>query len=321
MTLFLSLYCSGWRQYSSISLSLPFTKLKHMAEPSIESPLRTRPNYFYAILSVALVLFLLGLFGMIAIQANQLIRVFKERINVLIELQEGTDTETISNLQARLEKSRFTKAGTVTFISREAAARDMAETFGEDFLKLDLPNPFYDIITFNLRAEYVQTDSLQRIRAGIMRDPYVTGVYYQENLVEEIGGNINRIGLISLVAGLFFIVVAVTLIHNTIRLALYANRFIIRNMELVGASWDFISRPYLLRSLRHGLLSATIAIGVLILLLSWAQSRLPELKQIEDLTGLVLLFAALIILGVFINMASTYYVVRKYLRMREDDLY
>lgn len=292
-----------------------------MAEPRIESSLRTRPNYFYAILSVALVLFLLGLFGLIAIQANQLVRVFKERINVLIELQEGTDTESIANLQARLEKSRFTKANTVTFISREEAAKDMAETFGEDFLKLDLPNPFYDILTFNLNAEYVQTDSIKRIRAGIARDPNVSGVYYQETLVDEVGGNINRIGLISLVAGLFFIVVAVTLIHNTIRLALYANRFIIRNMELVGASWEFISRPYLIRSLRHGLLSAAIAIGALILLLGWAQNRLPELRQIEDLTGFILLFAGLVVLGVLINMASTYYVVRKYLRMREDDLY
>lgn len=292
-----------------------------MAVPSTESPLRTRPNYFYAILSVALVLFLLGLFGLIAIQANQLIKAFKERINVLVELQEGTDTETIANLQARLEKSRFSKSGTVAFISREEAAQEMAETFGEDFLKLDLPNPFYDIVTFNLKAEYVHTDSLKRIQAGIARDPYVTGVYYQETLVDEVGGNINRIGLISLVAGLFFIVVAVTLIHNTIRLALYSNRFIIRNMELVGASWEFISRPYLIRALRHGLLSAAIAIGILILLLGWAQSRLPELQQIEDLTGFILLFAGLIILGIIINMASTYYVVRKYLRMREDDLY
>jgi cell division transport system permease protein len=162
---------------------------------------------------------------------------------------------------------------------------------------------------------------MERIKAGIARDPYVTGVYYQENLVDEVGGNVNRAGWISLVAALFFVIVAVTLIHNTIRLSLYANRFIIRNMELVGASWEFISRPYLIRALRHGLLSAAIAIGILILLLSWAQNRFPELKQIEDLTGFILLFAGLILTGILINMASTYYVVRKYLRMREDDLY
>lgn len=292
-----------------------------MAESNIGSPLRARPNYFYAILSVALVLFLLGLFGLIAIQANRLVTLFKERLTVLLELQEGTETEAITRLQQRLEGSYFVKPASVTFVSREEAAQDMAKSFGEDFLKLDLPNPFYDIITFNLQAEYVQTDSLRRIRTRLQQEPAVTGVYYQETLVEEIGGNVNRIGLISLVAGLFFIVVAVTLIHNTIRLALYANRFIIRNMELVGASWEFISRPYLIRALRHGLLSAAIAIGALILLLSWAQNRLPELEQVQDLTGFVLLFVALIILGVFINMASTYYVVRKYLRMREDDLY
>lgn len=292
-----------------------------MAEASMESPLRARPNYFYAILSVSLVLFLLGLFGLIAIQANRLVTLFKERINVLAELQDGTETDAIDRLKTRLENSYFVKPNSVAFISREEAAKDMAESFGEDFLKLDLPNPFYDVITFNLQAEYVQTDSLRRIRRRLEQEPAITGVYYQETLVEEIGGNISRIGLISLVAGLFFIVVAVTLIHNTIRLALYANRFIIRNMELVGASWEFISRPYLLRSLRHGLLSAAIAIGALILLLSWAQSRLPELQQIEDVPGFSFLFAGLILLGVLINSASTYYVVRKYLRMREDDLY
>lgn len=292
-----------------------------MAGQAVDSPLRTRPNYFYAVLSVALVLFLLGLFGLIAIQANRLVTVFKEKINVLVEIQEGTDTETIANLQSKLENSHFTKTSSIDFISREEAAKDMADSFGEDFLKLDLPNPFYDIITFNVQADYVQTDSLKRIRAGLIKETAVTGVYYQETLVEEVGGNISRIGLISLVAGLFFIVVAVTLIHNTIRLALYANRFIIRNMELVGASWEFISRPYLLRSFRHSLLSAAIAIGALILLLGWAQNKLPELQQIEDITGFILLFIGLTIVGVLINMASTYYVVRKYLRMREDDLY
>lgn len=292
-----------------------------MAEQKMESRIRTRPNYFYAVLSVALVLFLLGLFGLIAIQANRLVRVFKERINVLVELQEGTDTEAISRLQFRLESSHFIKQESVAFVSREEAARDMVETFGEDFLKLDLPNPFHDILTFNVRADYVHPDSLERIRVRLEKEPIVSGVHYQETLVEEVGGNINRVGLIALVAGLFFIGVAVTLIHNTIRLALYSNRFIIRNMELVGASWEFISRPYLLRSLRHGLLSAAIAIGGLILLLTWAQNRLPDLKQVEDITGFIVLFAVLVVLGVVISMASTYYVVRKYLKMREDDLY
>lgn len=292
-----------------------------MADPSNVPNVRTRPNYFYAVLSVALVLFLLGFFGLIAIQANRLVKVFKERINVLLEIEEGTDSEAIARLQDRLENSSFIKPGTVAFISKEDAAEDMSSTFGEDFLKLDLPNPFYDVITFNLQAGYVQTDSLQRIRLSLENEPAVSGVYYQETLVEEVSGNINRIGLISLVAGLFFIVVAVTLIHNTIRLALYANRFLIRNMELVGASWEFISRPYLQRAFRHGLLSAAIAIGVLILLISWAQQMLPDLNQVEDITGFTLLFIGLTIAGVLINVASTYYVVRKYLRMREDDLY
>lgn len=282
---------------------------------------RTKPNYLYVILSVALVLFLLGFFGLMLLHANRLVRVFKERVNLMAEMREGTDTEAIAAIQEKIARSPFTKAGSVTFVSKEEAARLMSEDFGEDFLKLDLPNPFFDVITFNVKASYVNRDSLERIREQLLGESAVADVYFQESLVDNVSGNIHRIGLFALGLGIFFIVVAITLIHNTIRLALFANRFLIKNMELVGASWSFISRPFLVRALRHGILSAALAVSALILFLNWAQTRLPELRSIEDMTGFILLFSGLIILGMLISIGSTYYVVRKYLSLRMDDLY
>lgn len=282
---------------------------------------RNKPNYVYSIISIALVLFLTGFFCMILLQAQRLIVVFKERVNILIELQEDNTSEEKEQLQAFLAQSDFIKEGSVRYISRDEAARIMQEEFGEDFLKLDLPNPFYDIYSFNVKANYMQADSLLQLQSEISALPYVKDVYYQENLISEVANNVRRIGYLALGLGLFFIFVAITLIHNTVRLALYANRFLIKNMELVGASWEFISRPYLIRAAIHGLISSVIAIAGLTFLLMGLERLLPELRAISDTFSLVLLYAGLIVLGIMINTASTYAVVKKYLRMRLDDLF
>ena len=282
---------------------------------------RNKPNYIYSIISIALVLFLTGFFCMILLQAQRLIIVFKERVNILIELKEDHTSEDKDLLQAYLTESAFLKENSVQYISREEAARMMQEEFGEDFLKLDLPNPFYDLYSFNVKADYMQADSLEQIQTSLKALSYTKDVYYQENLINEVANNIKRIGYIALGMGLFFIFVAITLIHNTVRLALYANRFLIKNMELVGASWEFISRPYLIRAALHGLISSVVAIGGLTLVLMGMESMLPELRSISGTFSLVLLYTGLIILGILINTISTYAVVNKYLRMRLDDLF
>jgi len=282
---------------------------------------KTKPNYFYAIISVALVLFLLGFFGLLLLQANSFVKLFKEQVNLIIELEEGTSDNAVEQLTTFLEKKPFLKPASIQFISKEEGATMLREEFGEDFLKLDLPNPLYDVVTFNVKAAYLQQDSLQMIRSEVMRHTYVSDMFYQESLVDDIIQNLEKIGYIALGVGLFFIVIAVALIHNTIRLALYANRFLIKNMELVGASWSFISRPYLLRSVKHGLLSAGIAIAVLTGLLWWANSEFQELRTLDNTVSIVILFIVLALSGILISTLSTYYVVHRYLKMRMDDLY
>jgi len=292
-----------------------------MSNYTEKTPSRSRPNYLYAIISVSLVLFLLGFCGLVMISAQRLVAAFKERVNVLVELQETATPEVVATLQSGLEETTFVKTGSIQFISKEEAAKSMAEAFGEDFSKLDMPNPYRDMISFNVKASFVGADSLDRIRRAILNEPGVAEVFYQENVVDNIAGNIGRFAYTALAICMFFILIAIVLIHNTVRLALYANRFLIKNMELVGASWEFISKPYLQRAIWHGFLSGLLAIGALILLVFWVQKDLPELKNLQDIYSFALLFATLIILGILINTASTYFVVRKYLKMRVDDLY
>jgi cell division transport system permease protein len=282
-----------------------------------------KPNYFYAIFSVALVLFLLGFFGLVLLYSQSLVKTLKEQMKVLVELKENATEDHIIAIDHRLRKLPTIKEESVTFVSKEDAAKfmDEQEGFNEDISKLDLANPYLDAFTFQVKAECMQIDSLDALRSVIRKDSMVNNVYYQETLVDDIAFNVERIAYFALGIGVFFILVAFSLIHNTIRLAMYSNRFLIKNMELVGASWEFISRPYLFRSLWNGMVSGLFAIGLLSLIIFLANQKLPELKAIQNYTNFASLFAALLLTGILINWLSTYYVVNKYLRMRVDDLY
>ncbi len=285
------------------------------------SPRRSRPNYLYSIISVALVLFLLGFFGLLLLHGRQLVRVAKENVNILIELDDLITSQQVDQLEGYLQRAPFTKTGSVSFIDREAAAEMMQEAFGEDFLLLDLPNPFFDLFSFNVRSDYLQSDSLRTIRTALMAQPGVSEIYYQENLIEEVGGNLNRLAYIALALGVFFLFVATTLIHNTIRLALYSNRFLIKNMQLVGATWGFISRPYLWLSLSHGFFAGVLAIAGLTGFIFWIRAELPEISILQQPLQFFYLFTGLLLLGLVLYFFSTWLVVNKYLKMRVDDLY
>jgi len=292
-----------------------------MVEGSSNMIGRTKPNYLYSIISVALVLFVLGFFALAAFNARQLVQNLKERVNLIVELQPEVQEQEIEEVRRWIEQSWFARENSVVFTSKEQAAEMMREDFGEDFLKLDLPNPLYDVITFNVRAAYLEPDSLKRIRTLLIERAGVLDVYYQEGLINEVARNFRSLSFIAIGLLAFFVLISMALIHNTVRLALYANRFLIKNMELVGASWEFISHPYVRRGAWHGLLSGLIASVALLLLFLWVQSDIPGLQNLFDWAGMGILFLLLLALGMAINTLSTYYVVRRYLKMRVDDLY
>ena len=282
---------------------------------------RTKPNYWYAIVSMAMVLFLLGFFGLLLLQTQRLVDVFKERINILVELNPRVDSTEINSLLTDLKTAEYTKRETIQYISKEEAMQSLQADFGEDFLALDLPNPLYDVITFNIQSEFMESTLLNQLKNNFKARNYVNDVYYQEGLVNVIAKNVKKLGWFALGFSGLFLIVAVTLIHNTIRLALYANRFLIKNMELVGASWSFISRPYIKKSIWHGVLSALLAIAGLVLVLLLAQREIVEFNIFQDIPKTLILFLVLLLLGILINGASTWFVINKYLKMRLDDLY
>jgi len=280
------------------------------------------PNQVYVVFSLALVLFLLGLVGLWTFQASYLTRQLQENLDIIVELEpEHTEMQRIKLMDA-LKAAEYHKSGSkITFISKADALEDMGEDLREDLDDLGLNNPLLDVVTFNVPLEEMRKDRLATIAADVQAMPGVSGVFYQENFVDRIAANARRMGYILLgLAGLFALVAGL-LIHNTVRLSLYANRFTIKTQELVGASWGFISRPYLWRAIGQGLLSGLLAVTAVAGLLLWLDTVLPELQLLGQPMPLLYLAGGLLLLGVVINFLSHYVVVRRYLRLRLDDLY
>ena len=281
---------------------------------------KTKPNYFYSIVSVALVLFLFGFFAVLVLYAQQFISRSKENINIMVEIKRDTPKTQIKALKELIEAQPYVRKGTVSFTTKETAAESMKEELG-DFNKYGFQNPFYDVLNFNINAEQLNEHTLLSMKTELRGQDIVSDVYYQEGLVVDIEKNVMKAGYFILGLGALFLLVAVTLIHNTIKLALYANRFLIKNMQLVGASWSFISRPYLWKSIKNGFWSAFIASFSIISLVYLAQLDLVDLSALRVTNGLLILTLGLFVIGILITFLSTYFVVNKYLQMRVDDLY
>ncbi len=282
---------------------------------------RNKPTYFYAIISVALVLFILGFFALTALHGRKLVTLFKEKVDIWLELEPGAAESDVKRIIAEIRQYPFVKKESISFLTREQAAAAMKEELGDKSLLEDNPDILRDVLRFNVRAEFFDSDSLAGWRDQLRRDSLVADLYFEAANTGNVGENIQKLGLIALVLGFLLIFAAVTLIHNTIRLALFSNRFLIKNQELVGASWSFISRPYIRRGILNGLFSAAVAIAALIVALWWLYALMPELSQLQDLNGILMIFVGLIAMGVLISGSSTYFVVNKFLRMRVDDLY
>ncbi len=280
-----------------------------------------KPNYFYTIVSVTLVLFLLGLFGILVVQGQQMLRLLQEQVEIIVELKEESTPEQLDSLKTHLAATEYFKASSTKFINKAEGAAMMQKEFGQDFGKLDMANPLYDVLIFNVKSDWMDADSMSLVKEDLKQIPYVNDVYYQESVTESIASNLKKISIWIFGLGLFFILVAVALILNTVRLALYSNRFLIKNMELVGASWGFISKPYLKRSFWQGLLCGLLAVIGLSSLLYLIFRDVPDMHSAINFPGVAVVFLALFVLGFLIMLTSTYYVVKKYLRMRVDDLY
>ncbi len=280
---------------------------------------KSKPSYIYAIIGVSLVLFLLGTLGWLVINGRALSRVFKEDIQVEVILHDNTRPEMIDKMKAVFDTQPFVKKSEV--ITKEEAAKRFIADGGENFTELLAFNPLYSSIILNLRSAYVNKDSLEKIKAFALQSNIVREVSYPNVVVDKMNSNFRKIGIILGAISLVLFVVVVILIDNTVRLAMFSNRFLIKTMQMVGATRKFITRPFDKKAIINGLISGIIAITGLWLVISFAEAQLPSLKALHEPVLLLALMLGMLILGILISLFSTHRSVVKYLKLHVDDLY
>jgi cell division transport system permease protein len=234
-------------------------------------------------------------------------------------LNDNVKEADIAKMQKTLDASEYVKS--TEFITKEEAAARLQKDLGEDFIDFLGFNPLLSSINVHLKAEYANADSLAWIEKDMLDTHLVKEVIYQKSLVSMINENVQKISLVILGFSSLLMIIALALINNTIRLSIYSKRFIIKTMQLVGATQGFIRRPFVMNGIKHGVFGAIIAILMLVGLLYFAQRQMPELIELQDQNMLATLFGIVIILGIIISWISTSLAVRKYLRLKSDDLY
>ena len=280
---------------------------------------KSKPSYVYAIIGVSLVLFLLGTLGWLVINGRGLTRSFKEDIEVQIILHDNTRPEMADKLKAVLEGQPFTRSAAIT--TKEEAAKDFEKEWGEDFTQLLDFNPLYTSINLKLYSGYVNQDSLAKIEQFVKQSNIVREVSYPTGVVEKMNANFRKIGIILGGISLLLFIVVIILIDNTVRLAMFSNRFLIKTMQMVGATRWFITKPFDRRAILNGLISGLLAVIGLWLVISFAENQLPSLRALHEPTLLIILMTGMIVLGILISLMSTHRSVIKYLKMHVDDLY
>lgn len=280
---------------------------------------KLQSSYLTTIVSITLVLFMLGLLGLILLNSKKLGDHVRENIGFSIIMNPGVKEARIMELKKTLDASDFVKY--TEYITPEEAAEELQQELGEDFIGFLGFNPLLPSIDLRLNAQYANIDSLKVIEAHLLENTDIKEVYYQESLVEMINKNVRRISFFILIFSFLLLIIAMALINNTIRLSVYSKRFLIRSMQLVGATKSFIRTPFLLTGILHGLLAALLASSALVGILYFLLQQIPELVTINDFKSLAVLFAFVVLTGVLITWLSNLSAVNKYLKAKPDELY
>ncbi|MBO9152435.1 cell division protein FtsX [Chitinophaga sp. GCM10012297] len=290
-----------------------------MAQSGKSSAKKSKPSYIYSIIGVTLVLILLGVLGLFMINARNLSRYFKESIELQVFLRETVKDQQAILLKDSLAVLPFVKQ--IEYVSKDMAAERFKKENPEENFAILGYNPLDASIDITLYERYVHPDSLKMIEDHIKNRVAVRELNYPKTLVTQVLDKAQKIGMVLLVISIVMAIVVLFLIDNTIRLAMYSNRFLIKTMQMVGATRWFIAKPFDMRSIINGAISAVLAIAGLIALMYTAESALPELKGMRDYWMTGLLFLGLIAIGIVISLLSTHRAVMKYLKLKLDDLY
>ncbi|MDR1347890.1 MAG: permease-like cell division protein FtsX [Prevotellaceae bacterium] len=280
---------------------------------------RLHSSYLSSIISMSLVLFLLGMAGLFYINANQVTKYFRDSIYIDVYLNDGLKESDISQFRKQVDIMPYTRE--TKYISKEDAAKNFEKEMGKDFLTILDGNPLPESIEIWISATYSSIDSISVIQQQLESMYQVESVKYEKSILSLVNSNINKINLIMAVFILLLLFVSIVLINHTIRLSVYAKRFAIHTMKLVGATRYFISKPFLFQSVLRGIISGLIAIIILHVTIYALQSEFSDIIEFADTETMLVLLFGILLLGIGINYVSTYFAVRKYIRIDFDKLY
>jgi cell division transport system permease protein len=283
------------------------------------SKARLRSSYVTLVASVSLVLFLLGVLGFVLINARELADYFRESLSFSVMLDDAAKEADVRMLQKDLDAKPYVKS--TKYISKDEAAVKMKDELGEDFINFLGDNPLPPSIDVYLFAGYTSPDSVAKIEKYVHEYPFVKEVSYQQSLLFLINENVKKISFFLLILSSLLFLISMTIINNTIRLSIYSKRFIIRTMQLVGATRAFIRRPFLLQSALNGLVSALLAMSLLMGLLYLIEKEYFLMFSFQSTKLFILLGVSLIVIGILINIISTFFSVNRYLSISDDKLY
>lgn len=280
---------------------------------------RLRTSGVTVIISLSLVLFMLGALGLLVINANKLSKHFKENVGFQIYLKDTASSAQTDGLLQEISNSKYAKS--VNLINKEQAAEKLKADLGEDFVSFLGSNPLLNSLEVKLNADYTNTDTLQIIEKNLLQKNYIKEVVYQKDMINNLNKNTKAIAFFILIFSGALLVVAIALINNTIRLSIYSQRFLIRTMYLVGATRSFISKPFIFKGVRQGIIAGIIASVLLVGLLAISTRFIPDLLQLQDENLLLILFSAIVLVGVIISAFSAMLAVLRFLRLKTSDLY
>ncbi|WP_420570705.1 cell division protein FtsX [Kordia sp.] len=276
-------------------------------------------SYFSVVLSTTLVLFLLGILGLLVLNTKKVADYYKEKIALTVYLKDSAKDVEIKQLQKTLALAEYTKSA--EFVSKETAAANLTADIGEDFVEYLGENPLLNSLDVYVNAQFVSGEKLEAIAAEISEKNFVEEVSFDKPLVSKLNANIKRIGLGILIACIFFAIVAALLINSSIRLSVYAKRFTIKTMQMVGATKGFIRRPFIWNSIKMGVIAAILALAGMAGVLYYVNKSLPQLQLANDKMLIGSVFAGILVIGVLITLISSFFATQRFLNLRTDQLY
>jgi cell division transport system permease protein len=280
---------------------------------------RLRSSYLSVIISISLVLFMLGTFGALLLNASQIARYVKENFAVTVILENEASLVAVRQFQKSLQLAEYVKS--TEFISREEAAEELKAELDEEFMDFLGYNPLNNSIEVRLNAEYVTEAKISELENEFTGKPFVKEVVYDKPLIQKMNENIRNISLFLIVGSVLLSLVAIALINSSIRLAIYSRRFLIKTMQLVGATKSFIRKPFIYRSLRHGLYGSVVACLLLGLVFFYIEQNIPGFASLQSFLNYIILGFSIFAAGILISMSCTFFALKKYLKLKTDQLY